>query len=78
VGHSGENCPQHCKQDLPKNVGEAAHAVKSPVSSLGYMSVTVCFFCVYLSVSLSGFFLCCGDFNVPPNCFQSLCVDYSK
>jgi hypothetical protein len=23
----GGNCPQHCKQDLPKKVGEAAHAV---------------------------------------------------
>jgi hypothetical protein len=27
VGLYGGDCPQHCKQYLPKKVGEAAHAV---------------------------------------------------
>jgi hypothetical protein len=29
VGLFGENCPQHCKQDLPLKVGAAIHAVIS-------------------------------------------------
>jgi hypothetical protein len=29
VGLSLGNCPQHCKEDLPKKVGVAAHAVIS-------------------------------------------------
>jgi hypothetical protein len=29
VGLSLGNCPQHCKQDLPKKVGVAAYAVIS-------------------------------------------------